>query len=116
MTAPRTDPFEQNFPEVRVHIGARARRCLGLTHAGAVGAVRCGGGQGVESYLEYGAAFALAFSRRGTMLAAGRADGHCIVWDFDTRSVARGRAPGPAASWATARPAHTRGPQPRTRA
>ena len=78
MTAPRTDPFEQNFPEVRVHIGARARRCLGLTHAGAVGAVRCGGGQGVESYLEYGAAFALAFSRRGTMLAAGRADGDAL--------------------------------------
>ena len=53
------DPFEQNFPET------------------------------VDTYLEYGHAVTLAFNHRGTMLAAGRADGHCIIWDFDTRSVAR---------------------------
>ena len=43
----------------------------------------------MDTYLEYGHAVTLAFNHRGTMLAAGRADGHCIIWDFDTRSVAR---------------------------
>ena len=45
--------------------------------------------QGVESYLSNGHARTLAFNRRGTLLAAGRVDGQCTVWDFDTRSVAR---------------------------
>lgn len=31
----------------------------------------------------------IAFNRRGTLLAAGCANGSCIIWDFETRGLAR---------------------------
>ncbi|PRP80761.1 hypothetical protein PROFUN_11501 [Planoprotostelium fungivorum] len=51
------DPFRNSFPEV------------------------------IEETLEEGIATTCAFNRRGTLLATGCADGRCIIWDFDTRSV-----------------------------
>ncbi|KAG0227251.1 hypothetical protein BGW42_003096, partial [Actinomortierella wolfii] len=53
------DPFEQDFPEV------------------------------IEDTLEDGPAVIVKFNRRGTLLAAGCSDGRIVVWDFDTRGVAR---------------------------
>ncbi|KAJ6424332.1 hypothetical protein OIU84_025177 [Salix udensis] len=31
----------------------------------------------------------IAFNRRGTLLAAGCTDGSCVIWDFETRGVAK---------------------------
>lgn len=53
------DPFQSDFPEV------------------------------IEEYLEHGIAKCIAFNRRGTLLAAGCTDGACVIWDFDTRGVAK---------------------------
>eukprot|EP00850_Spirogloea_muscicola_P020873 SM000229S07509 [mRNA] locus=s229:214679:216789:+ [translate_table: standard] len=53
------DPFQSGFPEV------------------------------VEEYLEHGFARCIAFNRRGTLLAAGCADGASVIWDLDTRGVVR---------------------------
>ncbi|KAG6555195.1 hypothetical protein Mapa_003234 [Marchantia paleacea] len=53
------DPFQSDFPEV------------------------------IEEYLVHGSAKCIAFNRRGTLLAAGCADGSCVIWDFDTRGVAK---------------------------
>ncbi|GJP37966.1 hypothetical protein CLOM_g22411 [Closterium sp. NIES-68] len=53
------DPFQNDFPEV------------------------------IEEYLDHRAAKCIAFNRRGTLLAAGCADGVCVIWDFDTRGVAK---------------------------
>lgn len=43
----------------------------------------------IEEYLEHGIAKCIAFNRRGTLLAAGCSDGACVIWDFDTRGVAK---------------------------
>eukprot|EP00899_Mesostigma_viride_P019395 jgi/Mesvir1/27457/Mv07239-RA.1 len=43
----------------------------------------------IEEWLENGHAKCIAFNRRGTLLAAGCEDGGVVVWDFDTRGVAR---------------------------
>lgn len=53
------DPFQNDFPEV------------------------------IEEYLEHGNTKCIAFNRRGTLLAAGCMDGACIIWDFDTRGIAK---------------------------
>ncbi|KAL2642152.1 hypothetical protein R1flu_009739 [Riccia fluitans] len=53
------DPFQSDFPEV------------------------------IEEYLEHGSTKCIAFNRRGTLLAAGCLDGSCVIWDFDTRGVAK---------------------------
>ncbi|KAJ7949468.1 Retinoblastoma-binding protein 5 [Quillaja saponaria] len=43
----------------------------------------------IEEYLEYGVMKCIAFNRRGTLLAAGCSDGNCIIWDFETRGIAK---------------------------
>jgi len=43
----------------------------------------------IEEYLEQGAASCMAFNRRGTLLAVGTYEGQVVLWDFDTRGVAR---------------------------
>ncbi|PIA54168.1 hypothetical protein AQUCO_00900611v1 [Aquilegia coerulea] len=43
----------------------------------------------IEEYLEYGVMKCIAFNRRGTLLAAGCSDGSCIIWDFETRGIAK---------------------------
>ncbi|KAJ7516081.1 hypothetical protein O6H91_22G042000 [Diphasiastrum complanatum] len=53
------DPFQSDFPEV------------------------------IEEYLEHGVTRCISFNRRGTLLAAGCSDGACVIWDFDTRGVAK---------------------------
>lgn len=53
------DPFQNDFPEV------------------------------IEEYLDQGSAKCISFNRRGTLLAAGCSDGGCVIWDFDTRGVAK---------------------------
>ncbi|MCO5553069.1 hypothetical protein L7F22_006590 [Adiantum nelumboides] len=53
------DPFQNDFPEV------------------------------IEEYLEQGSARCISFNRRGTLLAVGCQDGACVIWDFDTRGVAK---------------------------
>ncbi|KAL6980889.1 hypothetical protein U1Q18_022525 [Sarracenia purpurea var. burkii] len=59
MNAPIIDPLQGDFPEV------------------------------IEEYLEYGVMKCIAFNRRGTLLAAGCSDGSCIIWDFETRGIAK---------------------------
>lgn len=59
MNAPIIDPLQGDFPEV------------------------------IEEYLEHGVMKCIAFNRRGTLLAAGCSDGSCIVWDFETRGIAK---------------------------
>jgi len=43
----------------------------------------------IEDYLEHGAATCCSPNRRGTLLAVGTADGQVVIWDFDTRGIAR---------------------------
>ncbi|GAB2292582.1 hypothetical protein Dimus_026819 [Dionaea muscipula] len=43
----------------------------------------------IEEYLEYGIMKCIAFNRRGTLLAAGCSDGTCVIWDFETRGIAK---------------------------
>ncbi|CAA2983242.1 RBL isoform X1 [Olea europaea subsp. europaea] len=43
----------------------------------------------IEEYLEHGVMKCVAFNRRGTLLAAGCSDGSCIIWDFETRGIAK---------------------------
>ncbi|GAA0160007.1 hypothetical protein LIER_16661 [Lithospermum erythrorhizon] len=43
----------------------------------------------IEEYLEHGVMKCIAFNRRGTLVAAGCSDGSCVIWDFDTRGVAK---------------------------
>ncbi|GAV74696.1 WD40 domain-containing protein [Cephalotus follicularis] len=59
MNAPIIDPLQGDFPEV------------------------------IEEYLEHGVMKCIAFNRRGTLLAAGCSDGCCIIWDFETRGIAK---------------------------
>lgn len=59
MKAPIIDPLQGDFPEV------------------------------IEEYLEHGIMKCIAFNRRGTLLAAGCSDGSCVIWDFETRGIAK---------------------------
>ncbi|XP_052194192.1 protein RBL isoform X2 [Diospyros lotus] len=59
MNAPIIDPLQGDFPEV------------------------------IEEYLEHGLMKCISFNRRGTLLAAGCSDGSCIIWDFETRGIAK---------------------------
>ncbi|KAK4253158.1 hypothetical protein QN277_010761 [Acacia crassicarpa] len=59
MDAPIIDPLQGDFPEV------------------------------IEEYLEHGCMKCIAFNHRGTLLAAGCNDGSCIIWDFETRGIAK---------------------------
>ncbi|KAK9163754.1 hypothetical protein Syun_004656 [Stephania yunnanensis] len=43
----------------------------------------------IEEYLEHGCMKCIAFNRRGTLLAAGCANGTCVIWDFETRGIAK---------------------------
>lgn len=43
----------------------------------------------IEEYLEHGFMKCIAFNRRGTLLAAGCSDGRCVIWDFETRGIAK---------------------------
>ncbi|KAF9596200.1 hypothetical protein IFM89_007882 [Coptis chinensis] len=43
----------------------------------------------IEEYLEHGVMKCIAFNRRGTLLAAGCSDGTCVIWDFETRGIAK---------------------------
>ena len=43
----------------------------------------------VEEFLHHCAAGCLAFNRQGTLLAAGCESGEVVLWDYETRSVAR---------------------------
>nr|XP_043610934.1 protein RBL [Erigeron canadensis]XP_043610935.1 protein RBL [Erigeron canadensis] len=43
----------------------------------------------IEEYLEHGIMKCISFNRRGTLLAAGCSDGSCVVWDFETRGIAK---------------------------
>ncbi|XP_020261604.1 protein RBL isoform X1 [Asparagus officinalis] len=59
MNVPIIDPLQGDFPEV------------------------------IEDYLQHGIMKCIAFNRRGTLLAAGCSDGSCVIWDFETRGVAK---------------------------
>ncbi|XP_038694820.1 protein RBL-like isoform X2 [Tripterygium wilfordii] len=61
MNVPIIDPLQGDFPEV------------------------------IDEFLalENGVMKCVAFNRRGMLLAAGCADGRCIIWDFETRVVAK---------------------------
>ncbi|KAL5210526.1 hypothetical protein ABZP36_006149 [Zizania latifolia] len=59
MNTPIVDPLQGDFPET------------------------------IEEFLQYGNMKCIAFNRRGTLLAAGCANGTCVIWDFETRGVAR---------------------------
>ncbi|KAF5791167.1 putative transcription factor WD40-like family [Helianthus annuus] len=43
----------------------------------------------IEEFLEHGIMKCISFNRRGTLLAAGCSDGSCVVWDFETRGIAK---------------------------
>uniref|UniRef100_A0A061RBP4 COMPASS component SWD1 n=2 Tax=Tetraselmis sp. GSL018 TaxID=582737 RepID=A0A061RBP4_9CHLO len=43
----------------------------------------------IEDFLEHGFAECCAFNSRGTLLASGCRDGQIVIWDFETRGVAR---------------------------
>lgn len=43
----------------------------------------------IEEFLEQGVARCIAFNSRGTLLGAGCTDGTCVIWDFETRGVAK---------------------------
>lgn len=59
MNVPIVDPLQGDFPET------------------------------IEEFLQYGSMKCIAFNRRGTLLAAGCANGTCVIWDFETRGIAR---------------------------
>ncbi|XP_021720276.1 protein RBL-like [Chenopodium quinoa] len=59
MNNPIIDPLQGDFPEV------------------------------IEEYLEHGVMKCIAFNRRGTLLAAGCSNGSCVIWDFETRGIAK---------------------------
>uniref|UniRef100_A0A7N0ZYC1 Uncharacterized protein n=1 Tax=Kalanchoe fedtschenkoi TaxID=63787 RepID=A0A7N0ZYC1_KALFE len=59
MNTPIVDPLQGDFPEI------------------------------IEEYLEHGVMKCISFNRRGTLLAAGCADGSFVVWDFETRGIAK---------------------------
>ncbi|KAK7342959.1 hypothetical protein VNO80_25918 [Phaseolus coccineus] len=40
-------------------------------------------------YLAHGHAKCIAFNRRGILLAVGCKDGRCVIWDFETRCIAK---------------------------
>ncbi|CAL0328778.1 unnamed protein product [Lupinus luteus] len=58
-TTPIIDPLQGDFPEV------------------------------IEEYLQHGCMKCISFNRRGTLLAAGCNDGSCVIWDFETRGIAK---------------------------
>ncbi|KAK9808774.1 hypothetical protein WJX72_003348 [[Myrmecia] bisecta] len=43
----------------------------------------------IEEYLDDGITKCVSFNHRGTLLAAGCADGRVVIWDFETRGVAQ---------------------------
>ncbi|XP_058746381.1 protein RBL-like [Vicia villosa] len=44
----------------------------------------------IEEFLEHEPTMkCVAFNRRGTLLAAGCNDGSCVIWDFETRGIAK---------------------------
>lgn len=43
----------------------------------------------IEEYLQHGNMKCIAYNRRGTLLAAGCSDGSCVIWDFETRGIAK---------------------------
>ncbi|PWA90460.1 zinc finger, BED-type, Zinc finger, C2H2, WD40/YVTN repeat-like-containing domain protein [Artemisia annua] len=43
----------------------------------------------IEACLDHGIMKCIAFNRRGTLLAAGCSDGNCVIWDFQTRGIAK---------------------------
>lgn len=43
----------------------------------------------VECYLQKGVATRCEFNRKGNFLATGLNNGKCVIWDFDTKGVAR---------------------------
>ncbi|KAK1323281.1 hypothetical protein QJS10_CPA02g00347 [Acorus calamus] len=43
----------------------------------------------IEEFLKQGNTRCIAFNRRGTLLAAGCTDGCCVIWDFETRGIAK---------------------------
>ncbi|ERM96712.1 hypothetical protein AMTRI_Chr12g235870 [Amborella trichopoda] len=43
----------------------------------------------IEEFLQHGVMKCIAFNRRGTLLAAGCSDGSCVIWDFETRGIAK---------------------------
>ncbi|RCV45998.1 hypothetical protein SEVIR_9G501500v4 [Setaria viridis] len=59
MNAPVVDPYQGEFPET------------------------------IEEYLHHGTMKCIAFNRTGTLLAAGCSNGSCVIWDFETRGLAR---------------------------
>ncbi|XP_042498977.1 protein RBL [Macadamia integrifolia] len=59
MNVPIIDPLQGDFPEV------------------------------IEEFLQHGVMKCIAFNRRGTLLAAGCSDGSCVIWDFETRGIAK---------------------------
>ncbi|CAN6202902.1 unnamed protein product [Urochloa humidicola] len=59
MNAPVIDPYQGEFPEI------------------------------IEEYLQHGTMKCIAFNRTGTLLAAGCSNGSCVIWDFETKGLAR---------------------------
>ncbi|TVU47996.1 hypothetical protein EJB05_07615 [Eragrostis curvula] len=44
----------------------------------------------IEEFLQHGSMMkCISFNRTGTLLAAGCSNGSCIIWDFETRGIAR---------------------------
>lgn len=43
----------------------------------------------IEEYLQHGDARCLAFNRHGSLLASGTKGGEVVIWDYDTRGVAK---------------------------
>ncbi|KOM49662.1 hypothetical protein LR48_Vigan08g048900 [Vigna angularis] len=43
----------------------------------------------IEEYLKNGHAKCIAFNPRGKLLAAGCMDGRCVIWDFESRGIAK---------------------------
>ncbi|TVU26358.1 hypothetical protein EJB05_28901, partial [Eragrostis curvula] len=43
----------------------------------------------MKECLEHGVMNCISFNRKGTLLAAGCSNGSCVIWDFETRGIAR---------------------------